>query len=35
MNEIERLVVGRIAIEMEQRQGGASGHANSVFRFDP
>jgi hypothetical protein len=30
MDEIESLVIRRIAIKMEQRQGGAAGHAVSL-----
>jgi hypothetical protein len=33
VDEVERLVVRRIAVEMKQRQGGTAGHAASLMHF--
>src|SRR5258708_14944335 len=33
VNEVERLIVRRIAVEVEQGQGGASRHGRSVAHF--
>ena len=30
MNEVERLIVRRIAVEMKQRKGGDGRHAQSI-----